>query len=445
MLVIFLKLNTVTLFYSLFIPILLYVLTYQFYKQESLNTYFYLIEDVFLCAFLVFNILFSREIDNNRYGIQLETIVIVMLLLGNLITYIQLSYDIKVFILSTHFYLRYYIIALLIMYSNITYKTFVKVMYYFSSLMIINAIVSILQFIFGEVFMEPFLGGYYYAIRNGLVRCIGIFPWSTELGTFSGVYLIAYYFLGKHLKNKYFYFISFLCLLNILLAQARLAFLTIIVILLIDNIKSLINMSKYILLVTAILIVLSCFIDFETAMEDTYEEYFSTLDRAPRIYYVIHGIDILKDYPIFGMGFDRYGTLWIRSTEDDYIFLKYGITRFGDLENSLLSTTDSFLAKLLPETGIYGTLLFLTLFVILLFKAWKIKNINPGFKCFLYIIIYSLIYIINSAHSLFNRNMGPIFWVSAGYVIKYYFIYFGSSKDMQNFHAGSEVLGTEQN
>ncbi len=414
-LVILLDLKYITLGYLLFVPIIIYILENQFVAVQNLGSRLIYVENAFLALLFIMNVFLLKRKKEIK-GILPETVIIIMLCIGNLITYFQFQYEFKVYLLSTNFYLRYFVISLIIYFSKIDYEVFIKILKLFSIFIISNTVICILQFIFGDPFLSPFVGGYFYSFRNDLIRCIGVFPWPTELGAFSGLFFIIYYFSGKHLKYNFFYLISFFCILNILLSQSRLALLLVIIILFIDNIKKILKLMRY----SLILVLIYVFINFGMGINineyiiNSIEEY-SMPEKAPRIYYVIHGIDIFRDHPFFGIGFDRYGTQWINELENYHLFNKYGIKQF-----ERLSTTDSFIAKILPEFGVFGTILLIVFYIILLMKSIRIMKIDQRYKTFFYLLVYYIFYLFNSAHVLFNLNMGPVFWIIAGLVIKYY-------------------------
>jgi O-antigen ligase len=135
----------------------------------------------------------------------------------------------------------------------------------------------------------------------------------------------------------------------------------------------------------------------------------------------LKGLEVFKDNPLFGIGFDRYVTKWTSELDNYNIMMKYNIRFFNTQGNVTLNTTDSFLAKILPEMGLVGGGLFVILIAVVLKKSYKLTKLNSQFSLFFYTLMYLLFYTINQSHSLFNRQMGPMFWICMGFVIKYYY------------------------
>lgn len=419
-----LGLEEATMLLILIVPLSFYFANNYLYQIITSSKYSTYVELAFMLSVLVANYLRLKKTydkrGKRRFALFTEGYIVLLMFLGNLFTFLIFKYDSRIFILASLFYLKYIFIVLIIFYSNISFDTLKRPLKILSILFIANFIVAILQFVFGQTFLTPFLGAYFVQSRNSIVRCVGIFSWPTELGAVSGVYFIVYYFYGKATKSIYMYAIAGMNAVCILLAQARLSFAIIVLVMLLSNIKRLSSLFRYVFGLITIILIINSFIGLDQVVGNTIDEY-SNIEAAPRLYYTIKGLDVFEDNMIFGIGFERFGTLWARNMDGDTIFTRYGIKQYKS-GSKVLDTTDAFVAKLLPEFGLFGGLLFIWFIIMLFLKALRIKNKYPQAEICLYLLVFYSIYLLNSANSMFSLNLGPLFWVGAGFIVKYNYL-----------------------
>lgn len=116
-----------------------------------------------------------------------------------------------------------------------------------------------------------------------------------------------------------------------------------------------------------------------------------------RVYSVVKGIEIFKDYPILGTGYGTYGSA---------ASLMYGspIYEKYDIHNRFYS--DNEYIKILVETGIIGTIIF-SLFIFSLYY----KNRKENFKL-LFLFMFLMLGIFYNVFEI--KILAFYFWISMG-------------------------------
>ena len=116
-------------------------------------------------------------------------------------------------------------------------------------------------------------------------------------------------------------------------------------------------------------------------------------------------IQIMKDYFPLGTGFGTYGS---SAAADHYspVYVMYGFNEIYELAswNPLAFLNDTFWPIIFAQTGIIGTICYVTLIVLLFVRVFSLKKINRHwFLAGLFVFIYLLI--SSTAEPSFNNSV----------------------------------------
>lgn len=137
-----------------------------------------------------------------------------------------------------------------------------------------------------------------------------------------------------------------------------------------------------------------------------------TLDSGSfRSYTTRIGMEIFKDYPIFGVGVGN-------SMYYMYIYeFKMGIATFGE-ELSPTAFPQSLIASVFSEQGIIGGILLFLLLLHCFIKLWKFRNENKYFKMLLIGFLFNLAVMLTVAPT-YTMYMWVFIAFSLGYTRKF--------------------------
>lgn len=364
---------------------------------------------------------FALVRNKNWYSKEFKTLTLILIsfIVCNFFSTILNYQSIGIFLSSTFDYCKYFSLIYFIMLSKFDDNDILKLLKFFSPLIIICTALSVLQFIGLEQFFDLFRGRFEIKYRDGNYRSIGFFPYPIELGNYSAVLFSVYYYLNIYkYKELWFSFISLLLVINVLLSGTRMALVALGLVFIFSNLKSIRQVVSTMIIVIATTLIINNFIDIEQIIDDTKAEYVYT-DTSPREYYFTKGIDVWKDNALFGIGFATYGSMKYRSQTDDIIYNEYHIHGF---DFAKLQTTDSFIAQILPEFGTLGILILL-LFGRFIFNRYKqLVKIDKSNRAYINVFLTTCILSLNSSSPFFSPHVGTLFWISIGMILNNYLL-----------------------
>lgn len=138
--------------------------------------------------------------------------------------------------------------------------------------------------------------------------------------------------------------------------------------------------TKYIFAVIAITVGLSLSNAIIAVMSDDINAYFlsETAQNRPRIVLLTTSLQIAKDYFPFGSGFGTFGGS-IASKYYSDIYYQYGLSgRNGLSFDNRIYLTDTYWPYIIAETGILGTLLLISILIVLLKST--LHNIQSSYN-----------------------------------------------------------------
>lgn len=374
-----------------------------------LRFFVYTAEIIIISSLFLYSIKHQKRINRNHFIITLMAFgfLIIVNFVGNIVTYKSIT----IFLLSMYDSCKYFSLIFYILAIQPSREDFKKLLELMSALVIINTIVAVLQFLGVTELFDIFRGKYKIVTRVGSFRAIGMFPYGIELGNYSSVLFALYYNFSRNIfkeERKKYLIIQIFLVICIIASGTRTAMFNIAVIYILSNIKSIRGWLKTVLVIFIVIIIGSNFIDFKEIISRTKWDISIEL---PRTYYFKKGIEIWKDHPFFGIGFNTYASSKYRDRTGDIIFDTYDAHGF-DYAN--LATSDSFMSEIIPEFGIFG-IMIIVLFGLYIYKQYKKKIVYKDFYSMFLISIVSIgIMAINTSTPFINSHIGSWFWISCG-------------------------------
>lgn len=388
--------------------VMLYLIVCEIaYAQESrILSRTFRLGEIFLLVFL-----FMYYVLKSKGKIKKIGLIFIALIFSNLIACLITYMKFAIFIEGTYDYLKYVPLMLFVMECDYNKEEITKILRTLSVVVIICSFFAVLQFIGLRWAFDIFRGRFGIYAREGFYRAIGIFAYPIELGNFSCVMFALTYQMNKILKKKYYTLICGMLLVDTLISGSRVPFVCCLVIIILSNFNKFKNRLRALLLIVIVLLFASNFIDANTTQQRL-EVYL--YGETPRVYYIEKGLEIWADNPLFGIGFETYGTKKFRDDTNDFIFDKYDAHYWDWAE---LGSTDVFYSQILPEFGIVGVSCIIA-FVYLILKAQKRKKKLGHYASYLiYVPVACLLLCANSSSALFSPHVGSFVWLTFGIIL----------------------------
>lgn len=405
------RIETRMLFYLVLFFIIQNVVSAMPDSAKSIKSVLHYAEIPLLVGVLCVSI-FKNKVAFSKTTIAITSVLCVLVVV-NLASVMSLYGSKSIFVTSTLSYCKYFLLIYFAINSKLTQKDITTILKLLSPIVLFGTFLAILQFAGVESFFEPFRGNYSIMIRNGAYRAIGYLPYPIEFANHALVLFCLYYFSNKyHKKNKLFLLISGCLLLDIFLTGTRVAIVTVLLVLFLDSLRKLKSALRFLVAVTVLFFLVSALIDLNGLIEFTKEEY-SSFMTSPRVYYTLKGLEVWQTYPMLGVGFDTFGSTFYGNLTGNMIASKFDVTMYSDV----LATTDTFVAKILPEFGLVGVAAVLALIAIVISRYKFVRSRDISNRVYMLVILSCLLLSLNSANVLFNSHVGAFMWLSIGMIL----------------------------
>lgn len=371
--------------YALEVLLIIYLMGYSLKHLKLINMRQVKITTIVLCTFLCFD------------------------LLAILITYRKIS----VFLYSAYDSCKYFVLIYYILSIRMSKNEMADLLELVAGIVFMHTFYAVMQFSGNTMFFDIFRGRFDIVTRMGSFRSIGMFPYGIELGNYSCVLFAIYYNFSKvsEREKRRFYLIIEVCLvICIITSGTRTSMANVMVLYIAANFSNAKQWVKTLFIILSVLIVGSNFIDIADIISRTK---WDVSIELPRTYYMKKGIEIWKDHPFLGVGYNTYGSLKYRERTNDVIFDTYDIHKF-DYAN--LTTTDSFIVEIVPEFGILGIFVIM-LYGSYIFKCYRKKRDKEYNRIFIMIILSITIMSINTSTPYINSHIGTWFWIACGFLL----------------------------
>lgn len=365
-----------------------------------------LISDTIIILMFLIGLLFKKL----KYNInKLDILFVLFLIIGALTTFIN-GYSLYTYLIQVRSISIYYFLYFTLRNYKFKNDQILLITKTIKVLAIIMFILSIIEIIFNKMLLFPEIWATSIQYADNFKRSYGLFNNPNTYAIFS---LFSFIFLAKFDKKNN-YIVNIMILSSIMLTMSRSTIIFLVLYLLYTLIfkaeKKLLFIKK-ILIITSISIISVIGINFfhdklnyENSRQNTsddpvvdlndknHDDDYNVLDRFGefgsneiiedskyngRIYSVLTGLEIFKEYPIIGTGFGSYGSS-ASLTTGSKIYDKYDINEQFYADNDYI--------KVLVETGLVGFIIYaLICFTILKNnrKSWCICLIFFGYGLFL--------------------------------------------------------------
>ena len=314
-----------------------------------------------LFVVVAFTLFFLGLSYKGRIKTQAATILLALFLVG-VIGVTSAVYNKNAIVISfggTFNYIKCFLIIPIFYLFPIPKRKVMRLYKLLHSLALFLCLVAILQevtfFLGGDVSKIGASDAFVY-IRFGLMRTPSLMGHPNVFGLYSLFFFLLDFSLHRRLRWQ-----NLLLLSGIILSGSRMvwaAFYVTFFYLLVQRKKVLLLM--FVLVTTIVIAVAIRYL--QTSEELTSETYY-------RKYTVLKSIEIWKDHPFLGVGPGMYGG-WFTLRFDSPVFQKYGFEpRWLEMMKKH-RTLDSFWFQHLAESGLFGTLIFTILLIIL----WKVAR-----------------------------------------------------------------------
>lgn len=381
-------------------------------EQPFLRYSLYFLEVLLIIYLFCYGLKHRKK--RNRHQFNITTFVLIGLLFVNFISTMLTYGNLSIFLYSSYDSCKYFALIYYVLALNTSMDEFKDLLDLLAGIVIMHAFCALIQFTGSETFFDIFRGRFKIVTRTGNFRAIGMFPYGIELGNYSCILFALYYNYSKMLDKSirgFYIFIEVLLVLCVLVSGTRTSMANIIFLVIISNVNSVRGWAKTGLILMTVVIAGSNLINIEEVITRTKWDMSIEL---PRTYYMKKGIEIWKDNPLFGIGFNTYGSAKYRKRTNDVIFNTYNA---HDFDYANLATTDSFMVEIIPEFGILGIsiLLFFTYEVI---RQYRKKRINKQYyKMFIILNFSILVMSFNTSTAFINPHIGSWFWISCGFLL----------------------------
>ena len=241
--------------------------------------------------------------------------------------------------------------------------------------------------------------------RFGLVSVTSLFYHTGRYGWFMLFMAILYYAKYKKSNNSNDKKWMFICILFSLLSFRTKVLISIIVIIIFENILNG-NIKIKQLCITLLSLVIFGFI-FKDILINTYQLYFTDESGvSARQALNDNGVQILKDYFPLGVGFGKYASWYARIYYSEYYY-KYNMTRIHGLNPSNpVFGTDTFWPAIFGETGFLGSIVYIFMLYYIFLSLRKKESLD--YNCY-YDNIYSRFAILSLLQTVCESMGEPSF------------------------------------
>ena len=330
---------------------------------------------VILFVVAIISVIKRKKISKST--IILVCLILVFSIIGIISCYVNSEFILSRVLLSNFLSIKFFII--IISFMNINFKEETK-KYFIDALKMcakVVAVFAIINFIIPEIYTK-YMSFTNLEYRFGFPAVCSLFEHPGKYGWFMLFISLYYYTQFKYNEKKDYKKLAifiFYALLALLSLRTK-VIVSLIAILVLENLlsgsknKKIINMT--IITVIAIFIIIL----FKDVLMNTYKLYFTQENGvSARQSLMDNSFKILQEYFPLGVGFGQYGSWYARVYYSDYYY-KYNMNRiYGLKPNNSNFATDTFWPSIFGETGVIGTIVYIALIgytMYLLFKRTKI-------------------------------------------------------------------------
>lgn len=353
-------------------------------------------------ALLVALALYAATRYKRRVPVALVATAIGLLVL-DLIDFWVYSFPAGVLVAGISLYLRYFLLAYfvyLVPFSERDMRALLRILAVF--LLVLTVLVAI-QFATGR-WLAWFMQDNAVVFRASLRRASGVFPYPNEMALFAGAWFFLYF--SRRRLSRLYWLVSVALAADIFMSVTRWFALVLVALVVLYGLRTRHGLLKTVMIGgLAVLLLVQLSGTAGRLFEDmpTY-----TSGSSPRQFYLRAAWKVFKLNPITGIGFDRFGTTLPSAYYNPESLLR---SHFG------MSTTDSMLARLLPEFGVLGVALIFGFLAIVFTRGVAWESREPVARGYVYCMLFVALSAVSSPEAFFGPHAMP-FWIAVGLILK---------------------------
>lgn len=373
----------------------------------------------FLVILAIINVIKTKKI--NYISIIILILIIIFSFIGLLSGYLNSKFVFIDSIISNFLSIKFMLLIIALMNIEIK-KKFIQ--YTINSMLFYSKVVMIFamaNFLFPKTYNNifPFVNLSY---RLGMPTVYSIFIHQGTYGWFmlliSG-YHMSNYLINKNLKSIRKFIITALFAVLSFRTKVILGLFVLLIIAIIiqeyENIKIKGNIDKK-KVAFFLLASLSVLFIFKNQLIDTYIRYFTNeLGMSARQALTVKSFKIIQDFFPLGVGFGKFASFYSRIKYSEHYY-NYNLDRvYGLKPNDPKFATDTYWPSIFGETGLVGSIIFISIFIIIfvylfiqLKKDILNKNNNNNFSIFAMLVFIQSV-VESSSEPIYNNSPQFIF------------------------------------
>lgn len=332
------------------------------------------IDEIFIIIALIIsisNIISKKKI--NKYSLIILIFAIAFSIIGIISCKINSEFILSRVIVSCFLSIKFFILIFAVLNTKIKEEDkehIIEALEFWCKVVIIIAIFNIL---FPNIYKEIFTFAL-VTYRFGFVAVTSLFYHTGRYGWYMLFMALLYYSKYKKDKNKNDKIWMIICTIFSIFSFRTKVIISIVIIILLENIIN--KKIKLTRLITSFGVIFTIMIVFNNVIMNTYNLYFnSNDDSTARQALMQNSIKILTTYFPLGVGFGKYGSWYARKYYSDYYYKYKMDTIYGLLPSEPIFATDTFWPSIFGETGILGTIIYISMLIYIMKMLIKKKNI----------------------------------------------------------------------
>ena len=366
-------------------------------------------DEILVCVLSVIAIVnITRKKEMQQLSKRIFILLVIFSLIGLISSFINSDIILRDLLISNFLSIKFLIIVIALMnipFQSITIKYMKNSLIFYSNIVMIFAVFN---FLFPVAYKKifPFITLRY---RFNLPAVCSLFTHPGTYGWF--MLLVSIYFYSLYLIQKEKkYLMKFVITAIFALLSFRVKVILGLVVVLgyslyLEQRKNARNLNAKKIMILTIIIISILFV-FKDLLIDTYIRYFTTqYGESARQSLTINSFNVLIDYFPLGVGFGKFASFYARKNYSEYYY-QYNMEKIYGLEpHNPVFATDTYWPSIIGETGLIGTIIFVSIFIILyrsLMKKINKKSLNNAYNLFaMFVFIQSLVE--STSEPIFNN------------------------------------------
>lgn len=355
-------------------------------------------------ALLVALALYAATRYKRRVPVALVMTAIGLLVL-DLVDFWLYSFPVGVLVAGTSQYLRYSLLAYfvyMVPFSERDMRTLLRI---FAGFLLLLTVLVAIQFATGR-WLAWFMQDNAAVYRASLPRASGVFPYPNEMALFAGAWFFLYF--SRRRLSRLYLLVSVALVADVFMSVTRWFAFVLVALVVLYVLRTRHGLLKTVVIGGLAVLLLVQLSGTAGRLFEDMPTYAS--GSSPRQFYLRAGWKVFVQHPVTGIGLDRFGT----TLPSAY----YNPENISALQEGLgMSTTDSLLARLLPESGVLGVALIVGFFAIVFTRGLAWGSREPVARGYVYCMVFVALSAVSSPSGFLEPHAMPL-WISVGLILK---------------------------